>query len=446
MGVLGVGAPFASEHEARRAHRRVIVAGIAGNVMEWYDFAVYGYFARTIGQLFFPSEHPTVSLLAAYGAFAVGFFMRPLGAIVFGFIGDRVGRAHSLLWSVVAMAVPTFAMGLLPTYHEIGITASVLMMLCRILQGLAVGGEYTGSVVFLAERAPPGRRGFASGWAPLGAVAGILLGSITGTVILNGLPLADVVAWGWRLPFLFGVAVGIAGFFIRRHVSFDKPPASKGFPLTQAIREYPRELLQVVGISIANAAGFYLMFVYIVTWLKLHAQVKPGTALLINSLNMTIMLFVILGAAWLSDKVGRKPVMVAAALGLLVLAWPLMAMMQTGIFIDVFLGQLGFVLLVGSYVAVNPIATCEIFPRSVRCSAVSAAYNITLGAVGGSAPMVATWLIAETDYPLAPALYVMLAAAISAVATLSLSSRAQQRMNEPAVMPSSLAAEPVANA
>src|SRR5215469_12445690 len=147
-----------SRDEARRAHRRVIAAGIAGNVMEWYDFAVYGYFARTIGQLYFPAHDQTLSLMAAFGTFAIGFFMRPLGAVLFGFIGDRVGRAHSLLWSVAAMALPTFAIGLLPTYQDIGITASVLMLICRILQGLAVGGEYTGSVVFLAETAPPGRR------------------------------------------------------------------------------------------------------------------------------------------------------------------------------------------------------------------------------------------------------------------------------------------------
>ena len=178
---------MASE-DARRAHRRVIAAGVAGNVMEWYDFAVYGYFARTIGQLYFPADDPSLSLMAAFGAFAVGFFMRPLGAVVFGYIGDRVGRAYSLLLSVVAMAVPTFAIGLLPTYHDIGIGASVLMLLCRILQGLAVGGEYTGSVVFLAERAPPGKRGLASAWAPFGAVAGILLGSVMGTAIINALP------------------------------------------------------------------------------------------------------------------------------------------------------------------------------------------------------------------------------------------------------------------
>lgn len=152
--------------------RRAIYAGIAGNVMEWYDFAVYGYFARTIGQLYFPAEDLHMSLLAAYGAFAVGFVMRPLGAVLFGYIGDRVGRSHCLLWSVVAMAIPTFIIGILPTYHQIGVGASLMMILCRVVQGLAVGGEYTGSAVFLAETAAPGRRGLASAWAPFGAVGG----------------------------------------------------------------------------------------------------------------------------------------------------------------------------------------------------------------------------------------------------------------------------------
>ena len=155
-------------------------------------------------------------------------------------------------------------------------------------------------------------------------------------------------------------------------------------------------MLQVVGICIANAVGFYLIFVYVTTWLKLYAQMKIGSALLVNSINMAIMLGVILGAGWLSDKIGRKPVMAAAAIGMALFAWPLMALMQTGDFMNVFLGQLGFVLLIGSYNAVNPIAICELFPRSVRCSAVSTAYNITLGVVGGTAPIVATWLIDKT--------------------------------------------------
>jgi MHS family proline/betaine transporter-like MFS transporter len=408
----------------------VVAAGIIGNVMEWYDFAVYGYFARTIGNLYFPTEDPGASLLAAFAVFAVGFLMRPIGAIVFGHIGDRVGRGPALLWSVVAMAVPTFVIGLLPTYAEIGIAASALMLICRILQGLAVGGEYTSSAVFLAETADPDKRGAATAWAPFGAVAGILLGSAVGAAILNVMPLEQVVAWGWRVPFLFGVVVGAVGFILRRRIEFDQPAAKKGFPLLQALREYPVQMLQVVTISLVNAVSFYLIFVYLITWLRLFADLSARSALLINSINMAVAMCLILAISRLSDRIGRKPILVGASIGLLVLSWPLFALMKTGDLYAVFLGQFGFAVLIGSFGAVNPIAICEIFPRSIRCSAVSTAYNVTVGIAGGTAPAVATWLIDVTGQPSVPAIYIMIAAAISAIAALSVHERLRQAISD----------------
>jgi MHS family proline/betaine transporter-like MFS transporter len=419
-----------SIEEGNRSRRRVVAAGIAGNVMEWYDFSVYGFFARTIGKLYFPSEDPRTSLLAAFGVFAIGFLMRPLGAVLFGHIGDRVGRGPALLWSVIAMAVPTFAIGLLPTYGQIGVAASALMLLCRIVQGLAVGGEFTSSAVFLAETAHPQRRGAASAWAPFGAVAGILLGSAVGATIMNTMPLEEVVDWGWRLPFLFGVIVGGVGFILRRRMPFDRPAAKRGFPLLQALRLHPVQMLQVVGISLVNALGFYLIFVYIITWLKLYAEVGASAALAINSFNMAILLVMILCMSRLSDRIGRKPILAGAAIGLLLFSWPLMALMQTGQTPLILLGQLGFALLIGSYGAINPIAICEIFPRHVRCSAVSTAYNVTLGVAGGSAPAVATWLIGLTGDPMLPAFYIMAGAAISAAAALSVHDRSREAIGD----------------
>jgi MHS family proline/betaine transporter-like MFS transporter len=419
-----------SIEEGNHSRRRVVAAGIVGNVMEWYDFSVYGFFARTIGNLYFPSDDPLTSLLAAFGVFAIGFLMRPLGAVLFGHIGDRVGRGPALLWSVIAMAVPTFAIGLLPTYAQIGVVASVLMLLCRIVQGLAVGGEFTSSAVFLAETAHPQRRGAASAWAPFGAVAGILLGSAVGATIMNVMPLEEVVAWGWRLPFLFGVVVGGVGFILRRRMPFDKPAATKGVPLLQALRVHPMQLLQVVGMSLVFAQGFYLIFVYIITWLKLFADVGASVALEINSFNMAVMLVMILGMSRLSDRIGRKPILVGAAIGLFLFSWPLMALMQTGRIPFVILGQFGFALMIGSYGAVNPIAICEIFPRHVRCSVVSTAYNITLGVAGGTAPAVATWLIGVTGHPMFPAFYIMAGAVISVVAALSVREHSRQAIGD----------------
>jgi MHS family proline/betaine transporter-like MFS transporter len=413
--------------------KRVVWAGIVGNVMEWYDFAIYGFFARTLGSLYFPAEDPRTSLLAAYAIFAVGFFMRPLGAILFGHIGDRIGRGPALLWSVVAMAVPTFAMALLPTYDQIGIAASVLMLLCRMVQGLAVGGEYTSSAVFLAETAHPDRRGAASAWAVFGATGGILLGSTVAALVLNTLPLEQVVAWGWRVPFLFGVLVGVAGFILRRRMPFDKPAAHKGSPLLQALREHPGAMVQAVAVSLVNAVAFYLIYVYLTTWLKLAADMGARTALQINSINMVILIGVVLTVSRLSDRIGRKPILVTASIGLLVLAWPLFELMRTGDVLYVFLGQLGFTLLIGSFGSVNPIVLCEVFPRHVRCSAVSAAYNLSVGLAGGTAPAVATWLIEKTGNVSMPAFYIMVCAAISAAAALSLRESRQRSLGEEVV-------------
>jgi MHS family proline/betaine transporter-like MFS transporter len=426
--------------EANFTRRKVVAAGIAGNVMEWYDFAVYGYFARTIGNLYFPVGDDNAKVLAAFGAFAAGFLMRPIGAILFGYIGDRVGRGPSLLWSVVMMAAPTFCIGLLPTYNQIGLLAPFLMIAFRLMQGLAVGGEYTGSAVFLAETAHPNRRGFAAAWAPFGAIGGILLGSLAGAVVLNSLPLEQVVAWGWRVPFLLGVVVGGVGFLLRRRMPHDQPAASKGFPLFDALRNYPKQMLQVVGLSLINAAVFYIVFVYIITWLKQAAGMGAATATVINSISMTVLLALIMGFARLSDRIGRKPILASAAIGLVIFAWPLMALMQTGQIPLVLLGQLGFAILVGAYSAAIPIAMCEIFPRGVRCSAVSTAYNICVGIAGGSAPFVAAWLIDRTGYVLIPALYIMLASAFSALAALSIHPESRKAISD-SIIPH-LASEP----
>jgi MHS family proline/betaine transporter-like MFS transporter len=250
---------------------------------------------------------------------------------------------------------------------------------------------------------------------------------------MNSMPLEQVIAWGWRIPFLLGVLVGGVGFLLRRRMPSDKPAATAGFPLLRALREHPVEMLQVASISLVNAVGFYLIFVYIVSWLKLVADLGASIALQINSINMAILLGVVLAMSRLSDRIGRKPILAGAAIGLMLFSWPLMALMQTGDVIYVFFGQLGFAVLLGAYGAVNPIAICEIFPRHVRCSAVSTAYNIAFGLAGGTAPAVATWLIEVTGNPSVPALYIMVCAAISAAAALSVRESSRQALSDPVV-------------
>jgi MFS transporter, MHS family, proline/betaine transporter len=413
------------------AHRRLILAGIAGNVLEWYDFAVYGYFAPVLGRLFFPASDPTASLLAAFGVFGVGFLMRPLGSIVFGHVGDRLGRTTALRWSVAAMALPTCAIGLLPTYGAVGALAPVLLLLCRLVQGLAMGGEFTGSSVFLVETASPARRGLAGSWTGVGVVAGSLLGSAVGAAVTGALPADGVANWGWRVPFLLGLAVGAAGILLRRGLAAEAPARPERSPLAAALRTRPLAMLRVVALSLPNLINFYLIFVYAVTWLKLDAHVPFATALDINTANMVVLLLILPLSAWLSDRVGRRPVMAAGAAGLAALSWPLMALMHSGQTATVFLGQFGFALLVGIYAGPSAAAMSELFPRGLRCTGVGVAYSLTASVLGGTTPLVATYLISRTHDDLTPALYAMIAPAVTLIAVLTLPESAFRPLDPP---------------
>jgi MFS family permease len=207
--------------------RKVIAAGMIGNVLEWYDFAIYGYFAASIGRHFFPREDAVAQLLAAFGVFALGYLVRPIGGALIGHIGDRYGRRTALTVSVSAMAVPTFLMGLLPGYETLGLLAPIALVLLRMIQGLSVGGEYTSSMVFLVERAPADHRGLMGAFICCGTTIGILLGSGVGATIAATMTTETLDAWGWRIPFLLGIVVGVAGFILRRHV-IEAAPVERG--------------------------------------------------------------------------------------------------------------------------------------------------------------------------------------------------------------------------
>ena len=277
-------------------------------------------------------------------------------------------------------------------------------------------------MVFLTERAPAANRGLDSSWPTFGATLGFLLGSAAGTVIYSALSPAEVSGWGFRVPFLLGALVGVTGFLIRRNLTLDTPPAKAGYPLLVALRTYPKEMAQAIGISVINGIGFYLLFSYIVTWLQLYSDIKPSTSLAFTTVNMAIMMAVTPLAGALSDRIGRKPVLLYTGAAMVVLTVPLWALMKFGGLPEIFLAQLVFALLVGAYSAVNPVAICEIFPPAVRSSAASTAYNITMGFAGGTAPIVATWMIERSHRPGAPAVYLVLSAVVSTLAVLSVRS------------------------
>ena len=409
-------------HDAR-TRRKVIAAGISGNVLEWYDFGVYGFFAPIIGKLFFPSDDPTTSLIASFGAFAAGFLMRPIGGFIFGHIGDKIGRKRVLVLSVMLMAIPTGIVGILPDHASIGIAAAILLVAMRMLQGLSVGGEYTGSVVFLAEHAPIKRRGFFTSWTQVGAVGGILLGSGISALVTNLLTDAQVMDWGWRIPFLLGILVGVVGLLIRRHLPETPVDASDqhaGLPAIEAIRTEWRAMGKMVGYTIINAVGFYIAFVYVLTWLVDQVKEPRSDALDINTITMAVMLVLIPFVGALSDKVGRKPVLAIGAGGFVVLSYPLIWLMHEPDFLRILLGQLGFAVLVALLLGAGPANLSEMFPRRVRVSAMSIGYNVSMAIFGGTTPLIAAWLLARTHDQTSFVWYMIACAAISLVFTLML--------------------------
>ena len=408
-----------AEATGHRNARGVIAAGAIGNVLEWYDFAVYGYFAAAIGRAFFPSEDPVAQVLAAFGIFAVGFLMRPVGGAVIGTIGDKLGRRAALTVSVAAMAIPTFLVGVLPDYQAIGIAAPILLTALRMVQGLSVGGEYTTSIIFIIEHAPANRRGLVGALGCCGAIAGILLGSATGALLASLMTEQALESWGWRIPFLLGLVVGIAGVLLRWHVQEAPRQESKArSPLLDTVRNHGPLLGRLAALSVFNSVGFYLMFVYIVSWLQFSDGIAPAKALAINSISMVVLLPVMVLMGWLADRHGRRPVMLAAAALGLVGALPFFWLMHQADTALVLLGQLGFVLAVGGFIGGQPALMVEAVPSEIRCTAIALGYNVTLGVVGGFSPLVATWLVHRTGNDFSPAFMIMAAAAVSMAAVL----------------------------
>jgi len=404
---------------AQWSRQRTLAAGTAGNVLEWYDFGVYGFFAPIIATQFFPPGDPAAQLLGAFGAFAAGFLMRPIGAAIFGHIGDKIGRGRALVLSVMAMAVPTVLLGFLPTYQDIGVLATVLIVLLRMMQGLAVGGEYTSSIVYLAERAPAGRRAFFTSWPMFGANGGMLLASGVGATLSTLLSETDLASWGWRVAFLGGASVAVMAFIIRRGMSEPESAPPKETPLKITFQRHWREILRCLGLNVGFAISFYLMFVYVVTWMVDSMKEQESVALDINTLAMAFFALFIPVTAWISDRIGRKIMLLVGYGAIVVLIYPVIELMHHHDHMLMLLGQIIFALLLAIAVTSIPPALTEMFPHKVRVTAVSIGYNISFAIFGGTAPMVAVWLINRSGTDLAFAWYIAAGALVSFLVALT---------------------------
>ncbi|MEM9223391.1 MAG: MFS transporter [Pseudomonadota bacterium] len=403
---------------------RGVAACASGNVLEWYDFTVYGFIAPILAQKFFPTDDPVASLLAAFAVLAVGYAARPVGSIVFGHVGDRIGRKPAMIWSVAIMGVGSVSIGLLPDYDSIGIAAPVLLILIRIMQGFAVAGEYTASGVLVVEEASSPSRFLIGSIVPFAMMWGCVLGAGVPAAVSTILPTEVMQDWGWRLPFFVGGMVAMTSVVLRRNLSessaISAAPASRGSPVFAALSGYWRQILAMIGLMFPAAVIYYVIFVYAASDLTRRMHVSSTAALDISTSNLAIIAVLVLLFGYLADRFGFRLVLFVAGVTTLFGAYPLWGLMHHSNLSLVFLGQLGFSVLNAVSWSLSLTTLSGLVPPQVRCSAVAIGYNTSMAIFGGTTPFFATYLVSRTGDDFAPAYYVIAATVVSLAVIASL--------------------------
>ena len=425
--------------------RKVISGASIGNAVEWYDFAIYGFLATFIAANFFPAGNETAALLNTFAIFAAAFVMRPLGGLVFGPLGDRIGRQKVLAVVILLMSGSTLAMGLLPTYDAIGVAAPLLLLFLRCLQGFSAGGEYGGGACYLAEFASDARRGVTVTFIAWSGVVGFLLGSVTVTLLQTLLGDAAMDSYGWRIPFLIAGPLGFVGLYIRLRLTdtpaFEELAASDDVaasPLREALSTAWRPILQVIGIMIMFNVGYYVVFTYLPTYFIKTLQFSKATAFASITVACVVAIVLILPLAALSDRIGRRPLLIAGTLAFAVLAYPLFLLLNTGSVAAAIAAHALLAAIESTYISVAVATGVELFATRVRYSGFSIGYNLCVAAFGGTTPYMVAWLTGSTGNNLAPAFYVIVAAVVSLGTVLTLKESAGRPL--PGTAPAEVAA------
>ncbi|RAV18276.1 MFS transporter [Mycolicibacterium sp. GF69] len=407
--------------------RKAITGASIGNAVEWFDFAIYGFLATFIAANFFPAGNETAALLNTFAIFAAAFFMRPLGGFVFGPLGDKLGRQRVLALVILLMSGATVLIGLLPTYASIGVAAPLLLLLLRCLQGFSAGGEYGGGAVYLAEFATDRRRGLTITFMAWSGVLGFLLGSVTVTLLQALLPAAAMESYGWRIPFLIAGPLGLVGLYIRLRLDdtphfaeLSKSDQVAESPLREAVQTSWRRILQVIGLFIVFNIGYYVVFTFLPNYFITTLEFSKTDAFVSITLASLVALILILPLAAVSDRIGRRPMLIAGSVAFAVLGYPLFLLLNSGSLVAAIIAHCGLAAIESVYVSTAVSAGVELFATTVRYSGFSIGYNICVAGFGGTTPYVVTWLTAETGNNLAPAWYLIVAAVVSLAAVLTL--------------------------
>jgi len=399
-------------------HKKAAVAAVVGNVLEWYDFAVYAYVASIIAKKFFPAQDETVALLSAFLAYGLGFVARPLGGIIIGRFGDTQGRKAALLLTIFMMAGGTVMIGLLPTYEQIGFYAPLLLVAARLMQGFSAGGEWGTSTAYLVEWAPNDQRGYFGSFQQMSVVAGLLLGSGVAALMNTVFTADDMQGWGWRVPFLIGGILGPVGLYMRREM--EETPAYVAAIETAPDENEPSGLVLAIrafGFTIVWTVCFYVLLSYMPSWTQKYLKLTAAQALWANTIGLFVLVVAIPIMGKLSDKFGRKPLLLACCACFVVVPIPVFNFLVTGSpsYAELILVQAVFALMISMFSGAGPAAISEIFPTRTRSTWMTSGYALAVAIFGGFAPFISVWLITTFESPIAHSYYLMGAAVVSTI-------------------------------